>query len=149
MKKSKSKGKSHSTRPIASEVASICSLKEEQIESLIVELVKRGYQQSMIGTILRDQYGVPLTKLVIDKTISEVLKEKNLAPTIPEDLANLIRRATRARRHLEEHPKDKFSRRGLTLIESKIRRLIKYYRREKVLPQDFEYKPEEVSVIPK
>ncbi|RLF14250.1 MAG: 30S ribosomal protein S15 [Thermoprotei archaeon] len=148
MRKGKRKGKSHSTRPIASEAANTCNLTEEQVESLIVELAKKGYGPSMIGIILRDQYGVPLTKLILDKKITQVLKERGLAPPIPEDLANLIKRATRIRRHLEEHPKDKFSKRGLQLVESKVHRLIKYYKREGVLPPDFEYKPEKVSIIP-
>ncbi|RLF12056.1 MAG: 30S ribosomal protein S15 [Thermoprotei archaeon] len=148
MRKGKRKGSSHSTRPISSEVASICNLTEEQVEGLIVELAKRGYTPSMIGMILRDQYGVPLTKLVIDKKITQVLKERGLAPKIPEDLANLIRRATTIRRHLEEHPKDMFSRRGLQLVESKIHRLVKYYKREGVLPPDFQYKPEKIIIIP-
>jgi small subunit ribosomal protein S15 len=118
------------------------------LEGLIVELAKKGYGPSMIGVILRDQYGVPLTKLVLDKKVTQVLKERGLAPSIPEDLANLIKRATSARRHLEEHPRDMGSKRGLELIESKIRRLIKYYKRRGVLPLDFEYKPEKVAVIP-
>lgn len=148
MRKRKRKGKSHSTRPITSEAANVCPLTEEQVESLIVELAKKGYPPSMIGTILRDQYGVPLVKLILDKKVTEVLREKGLAPPIPEDLANLMRRAARVRRHLEEHPKDKFSLRGLQLIESKIHRLIKYYKREGVLPPDFEYRPEKVTIIP-
>ncbi|MCX8204306.1 MAG: 30S ribosomal protein S15 [Candidatus Nezhaarchaeota archaeon] len=147
MKKGRQKGKSHSTRPVVSEALNICSLTEGQVEDLVVELAKKGYSPSMIGMMLRDQYGVPLTKLVIDKKITQVLRERGLAPKIPEDLANLIKRATRVRRHLEEHPKDNFSKRGLQLIESKIHRLIKYYKREGVLPLDFEYKPEEVAVI--
>ena len=148
MKKRKRKGKSHSTRPITSEAATICNLTEDQIESLIVELAKKGYPPSMIGIILRDQYGVPLVKLILDKKITQVLKERGLASPIPEDLANLIKRASRIRRHLEEHPKDKFSLRGLQLVESKIHRLIKYYKREGILPPDFEYKPEKVAIIP-
>jgi small subunit ribosomal protein S15 len=148
LRKGAKRGRSHSTRPIVSEAASICSLSEEQLEGLIVELAKKGYGPSMIGIILRDQYGVPLTKLVLDKKVTQVLKERGLAPSIPEDLANLIKRATSARRHLEEHPRDMGSKRGLELIESKIRRLIKYYKRRGVLPLDFEYKPEKVAVIP-
>ncbi|MEM4700317.1 MAG: 30S ribosomal protein S15 [Candidatus Nezhaarchaeales archaeon] len=147
MKKGKRKGKSHSTRPVVSEALSICNLAEGQVEDLIVELAKKGYGPSMIGMILRDQYGVPLTKLVIDKKVTQVLKERGLAPSIPEDLANLLKRAARVRRHLEEHPKDKFSKRGLQLIESKIHRLVKYYKREGILPSDFEYRPEKASII--
>lgn len=147
MKKSKRKGKSHSTRPVVSEALNICSLSEGKVEDLIVELAKRGYGPSMIGMILRDQYGVPLVKLITDKKITQVLRERGLMPSIPEDLASLLKRAARIRRHLEEHPKDNFSKRGLQLVESKIHRLIKYYKREGILPPDFEYKPEKVPII--
>ena len=100
----------------------------------------------MIGIILRDQYGIPLVKQVTGKKIVQILREHGLEPEIPEDLANLIRRAIRVRRHLEEHPKDYHSKRGLQLIESKIRRLEKYYKREGVLPPDWRYEPEKIKV---
>lgn len=148
MRRGKRRGSSHSTRPIASEATNICNLTEEQVEGLIVELAKKGQPPSMIGTILRDQYGVPLTKLIIDKKITQALREHGLAPSMPEDLANLIKRAQRIRRHLEEHPKDTFSKRGLQLVESKIHRLVKYYKREGLLPPEFEYKPGKVTIIP-
>ncbi len=112
-----------------------------------MELAKKGYQPSMIGTILRDQYAVPSLKEMMEVKLTKFLREKNLAPMLPEDLSNLIKRASTIRRHLEEHPKDKSSQRGLQLTESKIHRLIKYYKREGVLPPSFEYKPEKLPVI--
>jgi SSU ribosomal protein S15P len=96
----------------------------------------------MIGVILRDQYGIPLVKVVTNKRITEILSENGLKPQIPEDLMALIRRAVNIRRHLEEHPKDASAKKGLILTESKIHRLIKYYKRTGVLPQDFTYSPE-------
>ena len=101
----------------------------------------------MIGAILRDQYGIPSVRAVTGKSVLQILEERGLAPSIPEDLANLIRRAIRVRRHLEEHPKDYHSKRGLILIESKIYRLSKYYKRIGKLPPDWEYKPERISVF--
>ncbi len=98
----------------------------------------------MIGIILRDQYGIPLVRLVTGKKISRILEENGVRESVPEDLLALIRRALRARKHLEEHPKDESTRRGLQLIESKIRRLIKYYKRTGKLSPDFTYDPERV-----
>ena len=114
----------------------------EEVEQLIVELARRGFTPSMIGIILRDQYGIPLVKQILGKKITQVLAEHGLAPQIPEDLMALIKRAVRIRKHLDEHPNDLSARRGLTLIESKIHRLVKYYKESGVLPQDFEYKTE-------
>jgi len=146
MRRSKEKGKSHSTRPPRAGPPSWLKYTPEQVESLVVELARKGYPPSAIGTILRDQYGIPLVKQVTGKKIVRILREHNLAPEIPEDLANLIKRAIRVRRHLEEHPKDYHSKRGLQLIESKIRRLEKYYKRKGLLPLDWKYEPEKIRL---
>jgi len=122
-------------------------MKPEEVEELVVSLYRKGYPPSMIGIILRDTYGIPSVRAVTGKKLVRILRERGLAPEIPEDLANLIRRAARVRRHLEEHPKDYHSKRGLQLIESKIHRLVKYYKRIGVLPPDWEYKPERVSIF--
>ena len=147
MRKSKEKGKSHSTRPIRTSPPSWVRYTPEEVENLVVELARKGYPPSMIGIILRDQYGIPLVKLITGKKITKILKEHGLQPPIPEDLANLIKRAMRIRRHLEEHPKDYHSRRGLQLIEAKIKRLAKNYKRKGVLPPDWTYKPEKMSIF--
>ncbi len=147
MRKSKEKGRSGSTRPARKTAPSWVKYSPSEVEELVVGLARKGYPPSMIGIILRDQYGVPLVKMVTGKKVVQILREHGLAPEIPEDLYNLIKRALRVRRHLEEHPKDYHSKRGLQLIESKIRRLAKYYKREGVLPPDWEYKPEKISIF--
>jgi SSU ribosomal protein S15P len=78
---------------------------QEEVEQLVIELAKRGFSQSMIGVILRDQYGIPSVKPILGKSISEVLQEHELASQIPEDLMNLIRRAVRIMKHLEDIPR--------------------------------------------
>lgn len=147
MRKRKKKGKSHSTRPPREGAPSWVKYSSEEVENLVIDLARKGYPPSMIGIILRDQYGIPLVKQITGKKICQILEEQGLAPEIPEDLANLIRRALRVRRHLEEHPKDYHSKRGLQLIESKIRRLVKYYKRVGKLPPEWEYVPGRVSIF--
>lgn len=147
MNKRKKKGKSHSTRPARRTPPSWVKYAPEEVENLVVTLARRGYPPSMIGIILRDQYGIPLVKQITGKKICQILKEHGLAPQIPEDLANLIKRAIKIRKHLEEHPKDLHSKRGLQLVEAKIARLVKYYKREGVLPPDWEYKIERISIF--
>jgi small subunit ribosomal protein S15 len=120
---------------------------QEEVEQLIIELARRGFPPSMIGIILRDQYGIPSVKAILGKSITDVLQEHGLAPQIPEDLMNLIRRAVKIRKHLEEHPKDLSAKRGLILVESKIHRLVKYYKHVGKLPPDFVYKPEAFSML--
>jgi len=117
------------------------------VEELVVKLAKEGHQPSMIGLILRDQYGVPLVKAITGKSITQILREHDQAPKIPEDLFHLIQRAMNLRRHLEEAKKDLHSRYGLRLIESKVRRLVKYYRRKGILPPDWKYTPEKAALL--
>ncbi len=147
MNKRKEKGKSHSTRPARVGPPKWLRFSPEEVEALIVELAKKGYGPSMIGIILRDQYGIPLVKPILGKKITQVLREHGLEPQIPEDLMCLIRRAVNLRRHLEEHPKDYHSKRGLIEIESKIHRLVKYYKRVGKLPPDWKYDPERAKLL--
>ncbi|HDJ89374.1 MAG TPA: 30S ribosomal protein S15 [Thermoprotei archaeon] len=147
MRKSKEKGKSHSTRPLRTGAPPWLKYSPEEVETLVINLARKGYPPSMIGIILRDQYGIPLVKQVTGKKITAILREHGLEPEIPEDLNNLIKRAINIRKHLEEHPKDLHSKRGLQLVEAKIRRLEKYYKRINRLPKNWHYKPSKVSIF--
>jgi small subunit ribosomal protein S15 len=103
----------------------------------VIKLAKEGNSPSMIGIILRDQYGIPLVKPVTGKSITEILKENGLAPAIPEDLDNLLKKAASLRAHLERNRGDRHNKRALQLVESKIHRLSEYYKSRGVLPRDW------------
>jgi small subunit ribosomal protein S15 len=146
MRKSKEKGRSGSLRPAHLEKPEWVKMRPEEVEELVATLHRKGYPPSMIGTILRDQYGIPLVKAITGKSILQILRERGLAPEVPEDLLNLMKRAVKVRKHLDEHPKDYHSKRGLQLIESKIHRLSKYYKRVGVLPADWKYDPSKIAL---
>jgi small subunit ribosomal protein S15 len=112
-----------------------------------VKLAKEGHQPAMIGLILRDQYGVPLVKSLTGKPITQILREHDQALRVPEDLFQLIKHAVALRRHLEARKKDLHSAYGLRLVESKVRRLVKYYRNQGVLPTDWKYTPEQAALL--
>ena len=114
-------------------------LNATEIEDLIVKFAKDSLISARIGLILRDQYGVPDVKLATGKTITEIMKEKGVAPALPEDISSLMRRAISLNVHVRENRGDVSNRRGLQLIESKIRRLERYYKDNGVLPQDWKY----------
>lgn len=139
LNKGKEKGKSHSTRPARMEPPKWVNYSQEELENLVINLARKGNPPSIIGLILRDQYGIPLVKNITGKSITDILKENNLISEIPEDLNNLVRRAEIIKKHLEEHPKDKSSKRGLQLTEAKIWRLSKYYRARGILPLNWKY----------
>lgn len=56
------------------------------------------------------------------------------APEIPEDIHCMIRKAINIRKHLEKSKKDKDAKYRLILIESRIHRLARYYRKTQRLP---------------
>jgi len=141
------RGKHGSKKPERASPPSWVKLKPKDVEKLVIELAKKGYTSAMIGTILRDSYGIPDVKLLTGKKISQIMKENNLYPEVPEDLLNLIRRAVNLRKHLEKHRKDLHSKRGLQLIESKIKRLVKYYVRKGYLPPGWRYEPEKAKLL--
>jgi small subunit ribosomal protein S13e len=58
------------------------------------------------------------------------VKNLGCAPQIPEDLYYLIKKAISIRKHLEKNRKDKDSKFRLILVESRIHRLSRYYRRQ-------------------
>ncbi len=147
MNKRRDKGQSHSTRPARPSPPGWVVYSPEEIELVVEELARKGYGPSMIGIVLRDQFGIPLVKPILGKKVTQILEEKGLGYEIPEDLLALIRKAVNLRRHLEEHPKDLHAKKGLLDLESKIRRLVKYYQRVGKLPKDWRYSPERAKLI--
>lgn len=139
MRRGREKGKSHSTRPVNINEYLVGQHDPDAIKKIIADLARKGTPPSMIGIILRDQYGVPLVKHVIGKKMKDILEELNLKPDLPEDLSNLIKRANNVIDHLKEHPKDYRAKRGLEEIISKINRLSKYYKREGVLDPNWQH----------
>ena len=118
-----------------------------EIEDLIVQFTEHGTTSAKIGLILRDQYGVPDVRLATGRTVTEIMKEKGVMPNLPEDLSNLMRRAISLNVHVKEHRGDVSNLRGLNLIEARIRRLERYYKRNGVLPQNWKYSLENAEIM--
>jgi len=139
-------GKSHQTRPISKRPPSWCKYQPEEVEALVIKLAKEGNSTSRIGTILRDQYAIPLVKPMTGKTITKILKEAQLAPKIPEDLASLMKKAESLSAHYQKNRSDLHNKRALQLIEAKIHKLSRYYKREGVLPKNWKYEAKIASL---
>ena len=144
---SRKKGKSGSTRPPRLEKPVWVERSAEEVENLVVKLAKKGSSKSAIGVILRDSYGVPLVKVVTGKKISQILEENEIESTLPEDLADLVKKALNIRKHLEDNHKDLECKKGLQRTEAKIYRLLKYYKKAKVLDPAFKYDPEKIRTL--
>jgi small subunit ribosomal protein S15 len=141
------RGKSSSVRPYRKQAPAWSNMDTKAITKLILDLRKEGASSSRIGLVLRDRYGVPDVKLALGKRIGDVLRENKVASEIPEDLRDLMIKALGLRKHLGENKKDLHNKRQLNLIESKIRRLVRYYRGTKKLQKDFVYKPETTEIL--
>ncbi|MCS7120509.1 MAG: 30S ribosomal protein S15 [Nitrososphaerota archaeon] len=137
----KEKGKTHSTRPLSRRSPAWLKYTSEEVEALVVKLAREGNSPSKIGVILRDQYGIPLVKAATGESITDILKKHGIAPSIPEDLESLLRKAARLRAHVEKHKADKYNKRAILIVESKIHNLSEYYKRKGVLPPDWKYTP--------
>ncbi|MCZ7356886.1 MAG: 30S ribosomal protein S15 [Candidatus Methanoperedens sp.] len=141
------KGQSGSKKPYRAEPPAWSNSNKEEIEKAIIQLANQGKTSSQIGMILRDRNGVPDVHLAAGKKIFTIMKEKNVAPSVPEDIRNLIVKVLDLKKHLDRNPKDAHNKRSINNMVSKIRRLEKYYRREGVLPSDWKYSMERAELL--
>ena len=133
-------GKSHSIRPIELKKPDWIKMESKEIEELIIKYAKDGMTSSMIGIKLRDQHAIPLVKPIINKSVSQVLKENDLTPEIPEDLNNIVLKAVNLQKHLKDNKSDSRNVRSLELIEAKVHRLSTHYKNKGIIPKKSKYK---------
>lgn len=136
---SRKKGKHGSKKPAKKTSPSWIRYKAKEVELLIAKLSKDGKTTSQIGVMLRDVYGIPSVLALCSKSISLILKEKNLNPEVPEDMIALFKKVAALRKHIEANRHDETSKRGLHLTESKINRLTKYYKRTGRIPENWKF----------
>ncbi len=143
---SRKRGKSGSTHPSVKQIPSWVKYKAKEVELLVVKYSKDGKSPSQIGLYLRDEYGIPDVKLIAKKSITQILKEKGFEKRFPEDLAALMKKVLLIQTHLESNHKDQPANRGLTLTESKILRLVKYYKKTGRVAKDWNYNPKQIRM---
>jgi small subunit ribosomal protein S15 len=140
-------GKSKSVKPDREGVPEWVPYSKQEVEEIILKLFKEGNNPSRIGLLLRDQYGVPDVRPIMGMKLTHVLEKNNVGLKLPEDLQNIINKSVALRSHLDKHKKDTHNRRSMNLMESKIRRLSKYYIRSGKLPKDWRYDPEQARLL--
>lgn len=144
---SRKRGKSGSTKPIQKEPPSWVRHKDSEVEKLVLKLSREGKSSAQIGLILRDSYGIPNVRAITGKKINKILEENKVLPEMPEDLKNMIKRVIALITHLTSNKKDTSAQRGIQITESKIRRLVKYYKKTKKLPAEWEYSRSNVKLL--
>jgi small subunit ribosomal protein S15 len=143
---SRKKGQSGSNKPIVKTKPSWLRYKANEIELLIVKLAKEGRTSSQIGIYLRDVYGIPYVRTLLKKRITQVMGSKGLLKDVPEDLNNLLKKYVHLQKHLEKNNHDMPAKRGLQLTDSKIKRLVKYYKKSGKLEEDWKFDPSQMSI---
>jgi len=144
---SKGKGIARRCLPYRKAPPSWVQISTGDLVEQIVKLAKKGSSPSQIGVVLRDSYGVPQVKGVTGSKILRILKKAGLAPQIPEDLYHMIKKAVNVRKHLEKFRKDRDAKFRLILIESRIYRLARYYRKTKQLPATWRYNSKKADTL--
>ncbi|KAB5569073.1 hypothetical protein DKX38_002881 [Salix brachista] len=144
---SKGKGISASALPYKRTPPSWLKISPQDVDDNICKFAKKGLTPSQIGVILRDSHGIAQVRAVTGNQILRILKAHGLAPEIPEDLYHLIKKAVAIRKHLERNRKDKDSKFRLILVESRIHRLARYYKKTKKLAPVWKYESSTASTL--
>ena len=143
---SRKKGHAGSKRPLKLTNPNWQRHKPKEVELLVAKLIKEGKTMSETGLILRDAYGIPSIKQATEKTVLQIAEEKKLLKELPEDMLALMKRQVALKKHLSLHKQDMTAFRGLQLTEAKIKRLVKYYQRVRVIPINWKFDPENVKI---
>merc|ERR1711881_615692 len=117
-------GISGSALPFRRKSPAWATMAPSNVSEMIVKNAKKGLTPSQIGVLMRDVYGIPQVRFLTGKKILRILKKRGCAPTIPEDLYHLIKKAVAMRMHLDRNCKFR-----LILTESRIHRLTRYYKK--------------------
>lgn len=140
-------GIAKSARPYRRTPASWVKLSAKDVADKVCKYARKGWSPSAIGVLLRDQHGVGLICNVTNTKVLRILRRNGLAPAIPEDLYQLIKKAVAIRKHLEKNRKDKDSKYRLILCESRIHRLARYYKTAGALPANWKYESSTASAM--
>jgi small subunit ribosomal protein S15 len=133
------KGRAGSHRPYPLTKPEWVTATTEEVVTQATQMVKSGRTAAQVGQTLRDSYAVPSVRAVTGQRLGALLAAHGMKPEIPDDLQSLLKRVVHLQRHLETHPNDLSNRRGLNLMEARIRRLARYYRQHRRIPETWRY----------
>lgn len=102
-------------------------MKESDMKKIIAELAEK-HQPAKLGTILRDQYGIPTTRLY-GKKLKEYLKELGLETHA--ELENAAKKVENLKEHLKKNITDRKAKHKLQKAQSRLNILRKYFAKKK------------------
>ena len=86
-------------------------MKQEELVKLVLELNNKGLSPTRIGQTLRDEHGVPKSK-IMGKRIGEILRENNIEHKGDKEVVG--EKIERLKKHIEKNKHDYTSSRSLT-----------------------------------
>jgi len=102
-------------------------IKEPELKKVIAELSQKN-SPSQIGFILRDQYGIPSTR-VFGKKLKVYLNELGIEKN--EDLENAEKKIDKIKKHLDKNITDKKAKHKLQKAQSRLNITRRYFGIEK------------------
>jgi small subunit ribosomal protein S15 len=96
---------------------------EDDMKKIIAELASK-HQPAEIGIILRDQYGIPTTK-IYGKKLSHYLKELGVECSTIE-LQNVEKKVEKIKEHMKNNKHDKKAKHKLQGSQSRVQRINRY-----------------------
>ena len=103
-------------------------MKEPELKKIIVELAKTTSQPAKIGILLRDQYGIPTTKMY-GKKLTHYLKEQGIESKTELDNAEVKFQKLKA--HLEKNITDRKAKHRLQKAQTRVQVLKRYFNKKK------------------
>jgi small subunit ribosomal protein S15 len=98
-------------------------MKEPEMKKVIAELAEK-HSPSQIGLVLRDQYGIPTTK-VFGKKLKAYLTELGIERN--EDLENAEKKVDKMKEHLKTNITDRKAKHKLQRAQSRLNITRKYF----------------------
>jgi ribosomal protein S15P/S13E len=98
-------------------------MKEPELKKLILELSEKN-APSQIGAILRDQYGIPTTK-VFGKKLKAYMQELGIEKN--EDLEQAEKKVDKMKEHLKNNITDRKAKHKLQHAQSRLNIVRKYF----------------------
>lgn len=98
---------------------------EEEVKQIILKIIEKepNISSEKIGLILRDNYGIPKTK-IYGFSISDVLREANKYED--PNKKNLTKKVEKLEKHISKNKGDKKTGRSLILSKAKLKKVNDY-----------------------
>ncbi|MBT7706683.1 hypothetical protein HN747_04510 [archaeon] len=101
-------------------------MKEPELKKIIAELAEK-HSPSKVGMILRDQYGIPTTR-IFGKKLNAYLKEVGV--NVNPDLENAEKKVEGLKEHLKENITDRHAKHKLQHAQSRLNITRNYFARK-------------------